>query len=45
MFKALSVRNTAGTNMNDSSSRSHCFAWLSLHEHDKENDMIRKMRF
>mmetsp|Transcript_18170 Transcript_18170/g.30369 ORF Transcript_18170/g.30369 Transcript_18170/m.30369 type:complete len:479 (+) Transcript_18170:173-1609(+) len=45
MFGALSVRNTAGTAMNDSSSRSHCFAWLTLHVHDKAADTIQKTRF
>ena len=29
-FAAISTRNTAGTGMNDSSSRTHCFATLKL---------------
>ena len=32
-FQALASRNTAGTTMNDSSSRSHCFVFLNLYAH------------
>jgi len=45
VFRALASRNTAGTQMNDSSSRSHCFAFLYLHVHDKATDTITKTRF
>ena len=44
-FAALSVRNTEGTGMNDSSSRSHCFAWLTLHVHDQSENMVTTTRF
>jgi kinesin family protein C2/C3 len=43
-FAALSVRNTEGTNMNDSSSRSHCFAWLNLYRYDNQ-DQVTTTRF
>jgi len=32
-FRALASRNTAGTTMNDSSSRSHCFVFLNLYQY------------
>ena len=44
-FRALSVRNTAGTGMNDTSSRSHCFAWLNLYVYDTSDDDVRTTRF
>ena len=44
-FGALSTRNTAGTQMNDSSSRSPCFAFLTLYMHDKATDHVRTTRF
>jgi hypothetical protein len=45
LFAALATRNTAGTLMNDSSSRSHCFAFLTLRTHDRQSDTIRTSRF
>ena len=45
LFAALATRNTAATMMNDSSSRSHCFAFLTLRIHDKQSDAIRTSRF
>merc|ERR1712020_396449 len=36
VFKAIAVRNTAGTLMNDSSSRSHCIVTLTLWKHEKQ---------
>jgi hypothetical protein len=45
VYAALATRNTASTNMNDSSSRSHCFAFLTLRVRDKESDTIRTSRF
>ena len=44
-FTALSVRNTAGTGMNDSSSRSHCFAWLNLYVCNSSTDEVTTTRF
>ena len=44
-FAALSTRNTAATQMNDSSSRSHCFAFLNLFVHDHLSDTVRRTRF
>ena len=45
LYAALATRNTASTLMNDSSSRSHCFAFLTLRVHDKQADTIRTSRF
>jgi kinesin family protein 4/21/27 len=45
VFRALACRNTAGTGMNDSSSRSHCFAFLNLFAHDAAADTVRTTRF
>lgn len=45
MFRALASRNTAATGSNDSSSRSHCFAWLTLYTHDIATDTVRTNRF
>ena len=45
LYGALATRNTAGTRMNDSSSRSHCFAFLTLRVHDPADDTIRTSRF
>merc|ERR1711998_284170 len=42
-FQALASRNTAGTTMNDSSSRSHCFVFLNLYTH--EDGQVRRNRF
>ena len=30
LFAAIASRNTSGTGLNDTSSRSHCFVWLTL---------------
>ncbi|GMI17576.1 hypothetical protein TrLO_g3920 [Triparma laevis f. longispina] len=45
VFSAISSRNTAGTGMNDSSSRSHCFAWLTLYSYDHAGDKLQTSRF
>jgi len=45
IFAAIASRNTAGTLMNDSSSRSHCICWLTLFAHDKATDAVRLSRF
>lgn len=45
MCAAIASRNTAGTLMNDSSSRSHCFCWLTLFAHDQASDTVRRSRF
>ncbi|GMH80492.1 hypothetical protein TrLO_g15753 [Triparma laevis f. longispina] len=45
IFQAISSRNTAGTEMNDSSSRSHCFAWLTLFALDPATDKVQTSRF
>ena len=45
LYAALATRNTAGTLMNDSSSRSHCFAFLTLRAYDAKDDTIRTSRF
>ena len=43
-FRAIATRNTAGTGMNDSSSRTHCFAFLKLYVKEGAND-VRVTRF
>ncbi len=45
LFGAISSRNTAGTGMNDSSSRSHCIVWLTLYAFDPGADTLRTSRF
>ena len=45
VFGALATRNTVGTLMNDSSSRSNCFAWLNLYIYNKKTEKVRKIRF
>jgi len=35
VFRAISVRNTKATMLNDSSSRSHCIIWLTLWKYEK----------
>jgi len=45
VFAAIAARNTAGTGMNDSSSRTHCFAFLKLHTNIDGGDMVRVSRF
>jgi len=43
VFEALASRNVAATGMNDASSRSHCFALLTLYA--REGDAVRRSRF
>jgi hypothetical protein len=45
IFAAIATRNTAGTGMNDSSSRSHCFAFLRLYARVDGGDTVRRTRF
>ena len=45
VFGAIASRNTAGTGLNDSSSRSHCFAFVTLHVHDDAARTVRTSRF
>ena len=47
VFAAIAARNTSGTGLNDSSSRSHCFAFLTLHVHETADgrDDVRTSRF
>ena len=45
VYDTISTRNTAGTLMNDSSSRSHCFAFLTLRLYDRTKDTVRTSRF
>jgi len=45
VYAGIATRNTAATQMNDSSSRSHCLAYLMLRVHDKTADTIRVSRF
>lgn len=45
VYAALARRNTAATLMNDSSSRTHCFAFLTLRTHDPVGDKVRMSRF
>lgn len=51
IFAAIASRNTSGTGMNDTSSRSHCFAWLTLLAHDPDagaaggSGSVRRSRF
>ena len=45
LFEAISVRNTAGTGSNDTSSRSHCFAFLTLRALDVASGTLRTSRF
>ena len=44
MFRAIASRNTAATGMNDASSRSHCFVWLTLRAYDRAEDAVRTSR-
>ena len=44
-FSAISVRNTSGTLMNDSSSRSHCIVALTIWKYDKISKKVRTSRF
>lgn len=45
VFAAIAVRNTSGTGLNDSSSRSHCFVWLTLYAYQTASDTMRISRF
>ena len=45
VFAAIATRNTAGTGMNDSSSRTHCFAFLRLYARVDGGDKVRRTRF
>lgn len=45
IYEAISARNTAGTGLNDSSSRSHCFVWLTLYAHECSSGSTRISRF
>ena len=40
IFGVLATRNTQSTKLNDSSSRSHCVAWLYLHRYDMDKGML-----
>ncbi|KAK3234898.1 hypothetical protein CYMTET_54874 [Cymbomonas tetramitiformis] len=45
VFAGIATRNTAATKMNDASSRSHCFVYLTLRVYDSTADAIRTSRF
>ena len=45
VYAGVATRNTQGTLMNDSSSRSHCFAILTLRTRDPASDTISTRRF
>ena len=45
VFSAISVRNTSGTLMNDSSSRSHCIVSLTLWKYQKDKGKVSTSRF
>ena len=45
VFSAISVRNTSGTLMNDSSSRSHCIVLLTLWKYQRDNEQVSTSRF
>jgi hypothetical protein len=44
-FSALSRRCTSGTQLNQYSSRSHCFVALQLYSYDTSNDTLQTSRF
>jgi len=44
-FEAIASRNTSGTGMNDSSSRSHCFAFVTLYAKQEDKVRISRMMF
>jgi hypothetical protein len=44
-FRAIASRNTAGTGMNDSSSRTHCFAFINLYITTDGGETVRCSRF
>eukprot|EP00941_MAST-03F_sp_MAST-3F-sp1_P005038 g5038.t1 len=45
VFDGLASRCTAGTGMNDSSSRTHCFVWLTLRMFHPVDGTVRESRF
>lgn len=45
VFAGIATRNTAATLLNDSSSRSHCLAYLTLRVRDTAADTVRTSRF
>ena len=45
IFKALSMRCTAGTGLNQTSSRTHCFVWLTLRRFDPGSKTVSTSRF
>lgn len=45
IFEGIACRNVKATGMNDSSSRSHCFVFITLFAYDKATGAIRKSRF
>ena len=45
VYAGVATRNTQGTLMNDSSSRSHCFALLTLRTRDPDSDTVSTRRF
>ena len=45
VYAGVATRNTQGTLLNDSSSRSHCFAILTLRTRDSETDAVATRRF
>jgi hypothetical protein len=45
VFAALATRNTATTGLNDSSSRTHCFAFLKLYVTEDGGETVRCSRF
>lgn len=44
VFRAISVRNTSATMLNDSSSRSHCIIWLTLWKYEKSQKKVHVSR-
>jgi len=44
VFRAISVRNTSATMLNDSSSRSHCIIWLTLWKYEKSSKKVEISR-
>ena len=45
VFDGLARRCTAGTGLNQSSSRTHCFVWLTLRRFDPATRSITTSRF
>lgn len=45
VFGAIACRNTQGTGLNDTSSRSHCFVFLNLYALDPATQSVRTSRF